>query len=92
MDIKSLLENLSVFEEKELNESASKYLCVWDKDLYQGETYAFVDYDFFTDEAGYSEEDKKAISELADGEVYRIPDINENAHIVVKLSANAKLY
>lgn len=89
MKIKRLIEELSSLE---LKESASKYLCVWDKDSYQGETFAFVDLDFFNEDAGYSEEDKKAISELSDGEVYRIPDIDENAHIVVKLNANAKLY
>ena len=87
MDIKKLNEELNKF-----TESSGKYLCVWDKDLYQGETYAFVDYDFFTDEAGYQSSDRVAIAELRDGEIYHVPDIDNNAHIVVKLSSDAKLY
>ena len=69
---------------KAIKENNSQYLCVWDKDGYSGETYAIVDYDFFSDEKGYQSTDRIKIAELQDGEIYRPADIDD-FHLVVKL-------
>lgn len=62
-----------------------RYLCIWDKDVFEVNNTTEIHYlDFFTKGNGYDESEIQTISNMYIGDVYSIPSFGE-AHTIVRI-------
>lgn len=89
MNIKKLNEKLN----KILNETDTKdgkYVCVWSTSSYDvssKDCVKIVDFDFFTEDMGYDEIDRKELLNLQIGDIWHA-DEPDFGHFVVKVPSN----